>query len=258
MPESLRESRLFLPTREGQAPLLLTYQANRERFGGTVLVYPGYSATKEVQRLEAAALANAGLLAVAVDAVGHGERRWDDLHTGKLVEIIERSVAELPDLVDGLTGLFGSRAGRFGLCGISMGGFITFAAAAAEPRLAAFAPVLGSPDWSDLSGGDVAIERRSPLRHMEAFAGRPLLVQNAGRDETVSSEASWAFVDALRRSWPGAPGTLEYREYPDSEHTMREEDWNDLWPRVVTWMRTHLGAAVSPLGRIDVGLQSPR
>lgn len=237
---ALHESRLTVATREGQAPLLLAYEAGRERFRGTVLVYPGFSAHKEVQRTEAAALARAGLLSVTVDAVGHGERRAPDLHPRQMLDLVRRSAAEAADLLDALGALLGRRTGRFGVTGISMGGYIAFAAATLDPRLAAVAPVLASPDWSDLPGADEAALAESPLRRGDALRGRPLLVLNAGKDQAVPPEASRAFVDRLRDGWPGVPGTLEYREYPESAHTMREQDWNDLWPRVVGWMTRHL------------------
>lgn len=63
---------------------------------------------------------------------------------------------------------------------------------------------------------------------------------DAGLDQAVPPDASRAFVDQLRPGWSGPAGSLEYGEDSGSAHAMREQDWNDLWPRVVRWMTRHL------------------
>lgn len=243
------ELRIQVPTPEGLAPLLLFFKRTGARFRGTVLVYHGLNASKEVQRKECEALAEAGLLAVAVDAVGHGERRFPNLDAQlsssyvfhNLLDMVNRSANEVPAIVGALEGLLGSRVGRFGLVGISMGGYIAFAAAAREPRLAAIAPVLGSPDWRIGAWPDDPLLERSPHLTPQVFAPKALLVLNAGRDRSVPPTASRRFVEELRPHYRDVPDRLDYREYSESEHAMREQDWNDLWPRVVRWMERFLG-----------------
>jgi len=243
------ELKLSLPTSEGVAPALLTFRRSGTRFRGTVLVYHGLGASKEVQRKECEALAEAGLLAVAIDAVGHGERRFPDfdarMASGQsfhyMLEMVARSSDELPAIVDGLEALLGARAGRFGITGISMGGYIAFAAPSREPRLQAIVPVLGSPDWRLGAWPEEPLLARSPTLAPQDFAPRALLALNAGRDRRVPPLAARRFVEELRAHYRDTPGRLGYFEYPESEHMMREQDWNDLWSRVVRWMERFLG-----------------
>ena len=241
--------KIQIPTPEGLAPAQLHFKRAGARFRGTVLVYHGLAASKEVQRKECEALAEAGLLAVAVDAVGHGERRYPNFESQisssqafhHMLDMIHRSANEIPAIVNALEALLGTRAGRFGITGISMGGYIAYAAPAREPRLAAIAPVLGSPDWRIGAWPDDPLLNRSPNLAPHLFAPRALLVLNAGRDRSVPPTASRKFIDELRPLYRDTPDRLDYREYPDSEHLMREQDWNDLWPRVVRWMERFLG-----------------
>ena len=214
-----------------------------------MLVYHGLGATKEVQRKECRSLAEAGLLAVAVDAWGHGERLLPDFAERmgsankheEFLDIVHRSTLEIPGIIDALVALLGDRAGRFGVVGISMGGYIAFAAAAHEPRLQAFVPILGSPDWTVGARGDERLLPKSPHRGPRAFAPRALFAANAGQDRNVPAEAARSFVDSLRRAYVDSPGRLDYREYPLSEHFMRPEDWDDLWGKAVRWMERFLG-----------------
>jgi len=239
------ELKIQIPTSEGFAPALLHFQRGGTRFRGTVLVYHGFAASKDVQGKECEALARAGMLAVAVDAVGHGERRFPDLeHRVQLhdmLDLVNRSASELPSIVSALEALLGTRAGRFGVTGISMGGYIAWAAPSREPRLQAVVPVLGSPDWSIGARLDDPLLELSPNLAPQSFAPRALLALNAGRDQSVPPAASRTFVDELRPLYREAPDRLDYREYPESEHLMREQDWNDLWSRVVRWMERFLG-----------------
>jgi alpha-beta hydrolase superfamily lysophospholipase len=59
------------------APATLSYRDAPEVAAehGTVLLYHGFGGSRERVGYYAAALAQAGFLAVSVDAVGHGERR---------------------------------------------------------------------------------------------------------------------------------------------------------------------------------------
>lgn len=239
---------LHVPTAHGQAPVLLDVPAGRARFAGTVLVYHGLGACKEVQVKECAWLASAGLLAASVDAVGHGERRLPDFDVrlngpGRhqaLLELVLASVQEVPAILDALGALLGDRAGGFGVAGISMGGYIAFGAAVREPRLRAVVPIIGAPDWTVGGEADDAILRYSPHLRPEGVAPKALLAFNAARDRDVPPAASREFVRRLRPFYEGMPDRLAYHEYAESEHTMREDDWNDLWQRATAWLLRYL------------------
>lgn len=215
--------------------------------GPVVLVYHGLGASKEVQRKELDWLAGAGFLGIAVDAVGHGERRWPDFEermradsANAFLEMVRRTVDEIPALVDHLSERFGPSA--FGITGISMGGFITYAAPLVEPRLRAAVSILGSPDWNVGPGTSPspALLEQSPHRFPERYPPLALLALNAGRDVNVPAQHARSFVQRLQPLYAGSPERLAYHEYPDAEHFMPEAEWNDLWGRTVDWFRRFL------------------
>ncbi len=238
----MTELHLRVPTHLGEAPLLLTLPPGpAERFRGTVLVYHGLHSNKEAQRNEYPSLAAEGFLTVGVDAPGHGARAGDGVAIHELLYVVRDAIDEVPAILDRLTDLLGERCGPFGMTGISMGAYITFGAASIEPRLQAVVPILGSPDWTRLDHGvaDHVLEH-SPHRRPQAFPPTALLAMNAGRDTNVPPAPARQFVDSLRPYYESMPQRLDYIEYPESAHFMREEDWNDLWSRTVAWMRRWL------------------
>lgn len=210
---------------------------------GTVLFHHGLSARKETNVAELESLADRGFLAVGLDAVGHGARRFDDfeqrfastnpeLEENFLGAVLE-TARETPDLVDALIHDWHGHEDRIGVSGISMGGFVSYAALLEEPRLAVAAPVLGSPRWK-LPWDE------SPHHHLEGFWPRAILSQNAGRDRSVPPESARAFHEALAPYYEEALHLQLYVEYPESEHFMAEGDWKVLWSRVLDWFSIHL------------------
>src|SRR5262249_45722553 len=75
-----RRSRLISTTRLilGGAPALVACQGDPVHARGTILFYHGLGASKEANARELEGLAAAGFLAVGLDNVGHGERRYPD------------------------------------------------------------------------------------------------------------------------------------------------------------------------------------
>jgi pimeloyl-ACP methyl ester carboxylesterase len=75
-----------------------------------VLWFHGLGADKDVHRFELRRFADAGLLAIGVDAVGHGQRRMADFEqpfpaspaaSPQLFNgFVKRTVAELPELIN--------------------------------------------------------------------------------------------------------------------------------------------------------------
>ncbi len=193
----------------------------------SVLVFHGLTAFKEAQRKELDLLARRGFRAIGVDAVGHGERAWPDLaerlrrdHLGTVSAVVAATVREVPFLLDHFPP-------PYGVTGISMGGHITFAALAAEPRLVSGVPILGSPCLPPF-GLD------SPHLREERFASAAVLAMNAGRDESVPPAPAREFLARLRERF--GKERFAYVEYPESGHAMRGEDWDDLWERAEAWL----------------------
>jgi dienelactone hydrolase len=194
-----------------------------------VLFYHGLQSDKETHRKELESLAANGFLAVGVDAVGHGERRIPDLSEflnreelmTQVVKLLRPSVEEVPLLVDYLiTEGYPSVA----LAGISFGGMLAFGAVAREPRLGAAVAILGDPRWCQ--------------RDAATYPTTPLFAWNGGRDQHVDPAGAREFMYELQRANPS--GRFQYREYPQSDHFMEPNDWNDGWARTLSWFEEHL------------------
>ncbi|MBN1770650.1 MAG: alpha/beta fold hydrolase [Deltaproteobacteria bacterium] len=220
--------------------------------GPPVLFLHGFhSAPPGAGDRDVSSLAAAGFTAVVVEAPHHGRRRSprvDEIVEAQgppahelFLRIVREAVAELPAVVERARAEFG---GPLGVVGVSMGAYTALAAATAEPRLSVVVSILGSPDWAPREGEPTPTSREwlaeAPICRPERFPPRALLLANAGRDANVPPAASRAFAATLRPLYADHPDRLDYREYPESEHFMREADWNDLWSRTLEWLRRFL------------------
>lgn len=234
---------LELGLRLHNAPALLTFEEDPERAArrGTVLILHGLSASKETQRPEATALAARGFLAVSVDAVGHGERRYGDFEdrfahgTGSAayLEVVRATAEELPEVAALLIERGLAAPGRLGGCGISMGGAILFGAMTSGLSLEAAATIVASPRWP---GDDEA----SPHRRLERYAPTALLIQTAAEDAIVPPLDARALHQALVPGYALHAERLRYIEHPGEGHILSEAGWRRLWAEVVSWFERHL------------------
>jgi len=238
--------KIGIPTVLGKAPALVV----EPEFGHkkTVLVYPGLGTPKEVQLKEMNWLAESGYRAVAVDAPHHGERADGYLETATgskahfvVMQLVQEAISEIRSIVDYCVSSFGP---EIAITGISLGGYIAYGAVLADKRLQVSIPVLGSPDWKQANGKMtkkmLELSQNSPCNYPGKFPPCALLAANAGKDTSVPPIASREFLARLRSFYQTVPERIEYIEYPESEHFMREEDWIDLWRRIIGWLNRFL------------------
>jgi uncharacterized protein len=216
-----------------------------------VLLFHGLRSSSAALHAEAQAIAAAGMTAVLVDAPHHGARRSPVLDAmpdtgtrdgyGTLLRILREGTEEVPALVDHLLGLGHARVA---IAGVSMGAYIALAAGAAEPRLAAIASLLGSPDWTPHEGEAAASEdvradaaEASPCRHAGAFPPRPLLLLNGARDVNVRPDGARAFAAALRPLYAARGGAeaLVHQER-DVDHFAPAEVWREMVATAVAFL----------------------
>jgi uncharacterized protein len=204
------------------APALIVRPDDTPR--ATLLWYHGLGVSKETHRPELERFARAGILAIGIDAAGHGERRLPNFEERfappreviepLLYQLVDESVAEIPSILDALG------VKRIALCGISFGGYITYRGAARDPRITAAVSLLGSPD---------------PSLANVTFP-TALLSLTAENDENVPPHAARAFHRELESRYAGAPERLAYHEYPGGTHFFTAEDWEDAMARTIEWV----------------------
>lgn len=218
------------------------------RTEGAVLVYHGLRSSMDALAREAAILSAAGITVVLVDAPHHGARHSQLVATmpnalempgyATVLRLVQDARDEVPRLVDHLLGE-GHRA--VAVAGVSFGGFIALAAATVEPRLAAIASVLGTPDWTPRSGVVpdelTSVVAESPLAHYAEFAPRPLLLLNGALDENVPPHGARALAAKLRPIYEARrAGPLVHHEYARTTHFPSPPVWHDMWSRTATFL----------------------
>ncbi|MFZ2960196.1 MAG: alpha/beta fold hydrolase [Candidatus Ozemobacteraceae bacterium] len=210
-------------------------RSNRSKKRCLAMIFHGLGGSKEVQKKEVGVLANAGFTAVAIDAPHHGERRspfLDEMDGEKnavrkhrlFIELVSQAAAEIPKLIT----LFRNEGfERIVVSGISLGGHTAFGAILHEPLPDALIPLIGSPDWGVAD---------SPHRHLERFSRLPTMAIVGGKDTIVPAGPCRALFAALAAAAMFDPTRLQLREYPESGHCMRGEDWDDAWKEIIAFL----------------------
>lgn len=201
---------------------------------GTVLLLHGLTVSKEAQRTEALSLARHGYLAVSLDAVGHGARRYPDFEQrfaadgeGAFFDTVRQTAAELPAVLAALRERAWALPGRVGACGISMGGYVLFAALAAQVALDAVVTLVASPQWPGRAD--------SPHLVAERFAPVALFMQTASDDQTVPPSGARALHQALLPRYADSPHRLAYLEHDGIGHMFSEQSWHLAWGETLRW-----------------------
>ncbi len=227
----------------GPAPALLVQAAGGRRPLPTVLWFHGFTvdALNELPKLER--LAAAGLLAVGIDAAGHGRRRLADFEQHfagprevtdqRFFALVAQTVGEVPAILDALCAEGLADPTRLAVAGVSMGGLVTYGAVVADRRLRAAVALLGSPVWP-LPG--------SPHLVPERFFPTALLSITAGNDESVPPVGARRFHEALEPRYVDAPERLRYLELAGEPHLMSAAAWDHCMDETVAWLVGHVVA----------------
>jgi uncharacterized protein len=226
-------------------PAVLRYRGSPEVAAerGTVLFYHGFGGTKERPDAHLTALAEAGFLAVSLDAAGHGERRladfdeifseerWDadfEATETDFLELIDDTAAEVPSIIDDLLARGWARKEGVGVSGRSLGGNVCYAAVLADARVRAIAPIVGSPEWT-------LPRPYSPHHHPDRFFPAAVLSQAAEFDEHCPPGPIRQFHAALEPWYAREPAMIQYVEYPGVGHFLTPELDAQSRTRMVAW-----------------------
>jgi dienelactone hydrolase len=227
--------------RIGDIPALV---AHRSRPGeaaarGTVLLYHPLGKAKELHAADLGLLADAGFLAIGIDAIAHGERRMPDGYRrfmanpmAALLEVVSATAAEVPGIVDELVGRGWAIPGRIGIAGVSLGGFVAYGAASSDRRIAAAVTIAASPRW----GADP----RSPHRHPERFHPLALLSITGGNDSLVPGADARELHHRLEPRYAATPERLRHMELPGETHWMSNDAWTLARAETERWFRRFL------------------
>ncbi|MBU5376539.1 MAG: esterase [Pantoea sp.] len=191
----------------------------REAALPTVLLYHGFTSSKEVYAYLAVALAQAGFRAVMPDADLHGARDNgnDAVRLSRFWQILQRNIDELPQLENALRAAGLVDGDRFAVAGASLGGMTALGAMARYPQIRSVACLMGSayfmrlshslfPPVSVSSPDDRAqfdrlmapLAAYDPSEKLEALANRPLLLWHGEADDVVPFAETARLAEALQ------------------------------------------------------------
>jgi pimeloyl-ACP methyl ester carboxylesterase len=229
-------------------PCLVIGREDLPKDAPLVVALHGLGSSKEKMLGGLYEFAQIGCRAVALDLRLHGERpeaatREEQLQAdyfAATAQIIEGTAQDVSRLLDH----FGDV--QAAIHGISLGGYITFAALLAEPRLRVASVALGSPDWLGplrrfgVGPGHPAYDRAAALNPLDllpyVLPPRPLLMLHGAQDEMVPADGVIALEERLRPLYTAQPERLKLELFPGLGHAYPDE----MLKQTVDWFERFL------------------
>jgi len=245
---------------EPKIPTLILYKGDARK--PLVVCQHGFTGNKENMLLTCLMLADAGFVAVSLDAAKHGERRDPDAFTGlrqdpaQFFHVLEKTVEDVRKVIDYAGENLGADLERVGMMGVSMGAIITLLTAPADERLKAIVSVIGGANFGILvrksslykigfdaklverfaqSAGGL-ISKYDPINNVHLFRSMPVLLLNGDRDELIPLECASSFYEALKPHYRDAPDRLRMKVYEGIGHEYTPAMQNEA----VEWFKGNL------------------
>lgn len=203
-----------------------------DRSGPAGVVLHGLGGAKEDQWIDLERLAAAGYFALAIDAHGHGERRFEDFERrfdrasrGDLTvdqefeQCVERTARDVGDVLHAALAESPHQEGF--VLGFSMGGFVGFRTAELYTSVSTLVCVAGAPPRA------TAAARLLNTR---------VLTVHGEFDELVPIERVRSFHTQARALGVDDRGPHEAIEIPGAGHVFKPQEWADVWPLIVAWL----------------------
>ena len=242
----------------GDIPVVL-YSRDETKKKPLVILSHGFTSRKEMFETggQLEELAEMGFCAAAMDNRFHGDRQKpdyrDSIFTGsgkinllKLREAIKGSADDVSAIIDRIIELSYADENRIAIAGVSMGGFITWRAAAIDKRIKVAIPIIASPFWEDIPGempispGDIKetkdfyafSSRFQPAENPDQFYPAALLMQIGKEDRHFCVQKIEQFYNSLMPYYKDQPHRLKLIEYENTGHEFKVE----MWTCAVDWL----------------------
>jgi dienelactone hydrolase len=236
-----------------ELPLLVSRPAGGKR-APLVLLSHGFTGCKENWLEQLDELTAKGYFAVAMDNRLHGERagagfgsllRDGRLDLPALRRVMAETATDMSALIDHFEQDEAVDSGRIAVAGVSMGGFVSFAALVGDPRIKVATPIIASPYWGDIPGDapvdlDTAAEAdlagfaaaNEPAAQKESIPPRALLMQIGAEDSHYDGARVERFYEELRPLYGDDPERLRLIVHPGVGHDFTAE----MWANAVAWL----------------------
>ncbi len=243
-------------------PTLVFFHKKKKPVPAVMCIH-GWSGNKESMLRHCVRVADAGFLAVAVDARMHGERidvafysKTSENFARTFYSVVTETAADLTQVVDFLKERPDVDPNRLGLMGVSMGGFVSLIATQLEKRVKAVASVIGAGDFrffgekvcsqkvlpyeQQLMGHpdeetEKLIKKCDPLGNLKKFPPTALLLMGGATDPLIPKEGIVQLYEGLKPLYASDPENLKLSMYDvGHEYTLEME------AEVVQWFTKHL------------------
>lgn len=203
----------------------------------TIVLYHGWSSSKETQRIRGFILSSVGYRVVIPDSINHGERdafthygseKREELWTTAL-----SSIDEWPVLFRGLVDKYNINKDNIGIIGNSMGGIIASGIYTHNDYIKALVVLNGTMAWENtnnivkddvnitmtekLKGIENRIEKKDPIKNINLLVNRPILLLHGDADDSVSIESQRLFYNHIGPKYDEKE-KIKLMEYPRLNH----------------------------------------
>lgn len=250
--DHIRESRIDI---DGIPAILMRPRSFKGKLP-TVILYHGWSSSKEYQRIRGFIFASLGFQVLLPDAINHGERDpfkvYDLDHARKnFWKTIGKNIEESDSLIRALLEEYDGDQDRIGLVGNSMGGFSASGVFVKHESLKSLVVFNGSCNWAESNmlfsrtlfkddGMDVldigeGLDPYDPSKNLKKLANRPILLLHGTTDSLVPIDGQDSFYDLAKMVYEDS-SKLKYIRYNNLNHFVT----TNMMEEAIIWFKKHL------------------